>query len=75
VVWLGLGTALLTTLYAVALDQAWKDLRYLYVIPLWVPFSIFMNLVMIWAIILELRGANARWNKLDRTGVVSRKEM
>jgi cellulose synthase/poly-beta-1,6-N-acetylglucosamine synthase-like glycosyltransferase len=73
--WFGLITAVFTTILAVILDKAWKDLIYLYILPLWVPYSLFMNAVMIWAIILEIRGTQANWNKLERTGVVSRKEM
>lgn len=75
VLWLGLGSTTLTTLFAIVLDRAYRDLRYLYVLPLWVPYSIFMDLVMVRAIYLELRGGTARWNKLDRTGVVSRTAM
>jgi cellulose synthase/poly-beta-1,6-N-acetylglucosamine synthase-like glycosyltransferase len=69
---LGLATALVATLYSIALDRAWRDLRYLYVFPLVVPFSVLMSLVTVWACVLEVRGANRAWNKLDRTGVVSR---
>lgn len=69
----GLGLALFASVFAVALDHAWKDLRFLYVVPLWIPYSIMMDLVMVRAIILELRGEPAAWNKLDRTGVVSRR--
>ena len=54
VLWLGVGAALFSTLFAVALDWSWKDLRYLYVIPLWVPYALMMDLVMVWAIILEI---------------------
>jgi poly-beta-1,6-N-acetyl-D-glucosamine synthase len=71
--WFGLGFALFATLFAVSLDRAWTDLKYLYVVPLWIPYSIMMDLVMVWAIIQELRGTTAQWNKLERTGVVSRK--
>jgi poly-beta-1,6-N-acetyl-D-glucosamine synthase len=71
--WFGLGFALFATLFAVSLDRAWADLKYLYVVPLWIPYSIMMDLVMVWAIIQELRGTTALWNKLERTGVVSRK--
>lgn len=39
--------------------------------PLWVLYSFFMDVVSVWALILELRGGEARWNKLERTGVVS----
>ncbi len=71
--WLGLGMALFASVFSIALDRAWSDLKYLYVVPLWVPYSLLIDIVMMWAIILELRGAQARWNKLTRTGVVSRK--
>jgi poly-beta-1,6-N-acetyl-D-glucosamine synthase len=71
--WLGIGAALLSTLFAVALDWSWKDLRYFYVIPLWVPYALMMDLVMVWAIILEIFKKESQWNKLERTGVVSRR--
>jgi len=34
-----------------------------------------MNVVTLWAIYLEIRGTEAQWNKLERTGVVSRRKM
>lgn len=71
--WLGLGTAGVTMLFALSLDRAWRDLRFLYVLPLWVPCSIFMSLVACRALLLELQRREARWNKLERTGVVSRR--
>jgi poly-beta-1,6-N-acetyl-D-glucosamine synthase len=71
--WFGLGFALFATLFAIALDRAWVDLKYVFVVPLWIPYSIMMDVVMVWAIIQELRGTTAQWNKLERTGVVSRK--
>jgi poly-beta-1,6-N-acetyl-D-glucosamine synthase len=73
--WFGLGFALFSTLFAIALDRAWADLRFLYVVPFWIPYSIMMDLVMIYAIIQELRGTTAQWNKLERTGVISRKKV
>jgi poly-beta-1,6-N-acetyl-D-glucosamine synthase len=73
--WLGLGLALLATIFAIALDRAWKDLRYIYAVLFWVPYSLLMNAVAFWAICLEIRGAEAQWNKLERTGVVSRRKM
>ncbi len=73
VLWLGLGAALLSTLFAVALDWSWKDLRFIYVIPLWVPYALMMDVVMVWAIILEIFKKESQWNKLERTGVVSRR--
>ena len=70
--WLGLALAFFATIFAIALNRAWGDLKYLYVVPLWVPYSLLMDAVALWAIILEFSGAKAQWNKLDRTGVVSR---
>ncbi len=72
--WFGLGFALFSTLFAISLDRAWADLRFLYVVPFWIPYSIMMDLVMVWAIIQELRGTTALWNKVERTGVVTRKK-
>lgn len=74
VLWFGLSFTLLSTTFGLLLDRAWKDFKFLYVLPLWIPYSIFMNCVMVWAIVLETRRAPARWNKLERTGVVSRRE-
>ncbi len=75
ILWVGLIGALFTVFFSIALDQAWKDFKYVYVVPLWVPYSLMMDLVMVWAIILEMRGTQAQWNKIDRTGVVSRTSM
>ncbi len=72
--WFGLGFAILATIYGIGLDRAWKDLRLIYVLPLWIFYSIFMNFVMVWAILLELFKVKPKWNKLERTGVVSREE-
>ncbi|GAB4449678.1 MAG: glycosyltransferase family 2 protein [Anaerolineales bacterium] len=73
--WLGFGTLLLRTVFAVLLDGAWRDLSYFYVLPLSIPYSIFLNVVSIWALILELRRTEAKWNKFSRTGVVSRQDV
>jgi cellulose synthase/poly-beta-1,6-N-acetylglucosamine synthase-like glycosyltransferase len=69
--WFGLIGALFTVFFSLALDQDWKSLKYFYVLPLWVPYSMLMNAVMVWAILLELWGTEAKWNKFDRTGVIS----
>jgi cellulose synthase/poly-beta-1,6-N-acetylglucosamine synthase-like glycosyltransferase len=71
--WLGLGLALFASVFSIVLNRAWGDLKYLYVVPLWIPYSLLMDAVALWALCLELRGTEARWNKLERTGVVSRK--
>lgn len=70
--WLGLGLALFASVFSIALNRAWGDLKYLYVVPLWIPYSLLMDVVTLWAIILQVRGTQAQWNKLERTGVVSR---
>ena len=69
--WFGLIGALFTVFFSLALDRDWKSLKYFYVLPLWVPYSMLMNAVMVWAILLELWGTEAKWNKFDRTGVIS----
>ena len=69
--WVGLSGALFTVIFSIALDHAWKDLRFFYVIPLWVPYSLMMDAVDIWAIFLELRKAESKWNKFERTGIIS----
>lgn len=71
--WLGLGFALFATFFSIALNHAWRDLRFLYAVLFWVPYSLMMDLVTLRAIILEFSGKQAQWNKLDRTGVISRK--
>ena len=72
--WVGLGLAFFTTLFAIALDADWQDLKYIYVIPLWIPYSLFIDVVVLRAIFLELQGTRAEWNKLERTGVVTRRD-
>jgi biofilm PGA synthesis N-glycosyltransferase PgaC len=67
--WLGMGSTLFVTVFAIALDRAWGDLRYLWVIPLWIPYSLFIDAVMLWAIVLELMGTEAKWNKVERHGI------
>jgi biofilm PGA synthesis N-glycosyltransferase PgaC len=41
----------------------------MWVIPLWVPYSLFIDAVMLWAIVLELMGTEAKWNKVERHGI------
>ena len=71
---LGFGLTVVTTLLAISIDRAWRDLRYCYVLPLWIPYAFFMNFVALRALILEIRGTQPKWNKLTRSGVVSRKD-
>jgi biofilm PGA synthesis N-glycosyltransferase PgaC len=75
ILWLGLLGVFLAVIFSIMLDRAWKDLKYIYVIPLWLPYSLMMDVVMIWAIVLEILGAEAQWNKIDRTGVITRRDM
>ncbi|MFQ5706697.1 MAG: glycosyltransferase [bacterium] len=71
--WLGLGFTGFITVYSIILDKAYGDLKYAFVIPFWVPYSLLMDLVVIRAIHLELTGREALWNKAVRSGVVSKK--
>lgn len=67
----GLPVSLALLALAVLLDRAPRDLLHVWTLPLWPLYSVLMSLVMLRAIWLELRGAENRWNKLDRTGTIS----
>ncbi len=67
----GLLVTLLLTVFALAMNRAWKDLRHLWVLPLIPLYSVFTSLTMVAALVQELRGKDARWNNQTRTGVVS----
>ena len=67
--WLGMGFTVFVTVFAIALDRAWGDLRCLWVLPLWIPYSLFIDAVMLWAIVLEIMGTEAKWNKVERHGI------
>jgi cellulose synthase/poly-beta-1,6-N-acetylglucosamine synthase-like glycosyltransferase len=69
--WVGLVITLLLTVFALAMNRAWKDLRHVWALPLVPLYSVFTSLTMVAALVQELRGKEARWNKLTRTGVVS----
>ncbi|WP_262849722.1 glycosyltransferase [Mumia quercus] len=68
---LGLPLAVALLLVAVFLDRTPRDLRFAWTLPIWPVYSALMSLVMLWAVWLELKGADNRWNKLSRTGTVS----
>ena len=71
VLFFGLPLALLLLLLAVAVNGAWGDLRFAWTLPLWPLYSVMLSCAMLWAMWLELTKAENRWNKLERTGVVS----
>ena len=66
--WLGLGFAVLASIYGILLDRDWGHLKYLFIVPLWVPYSVFIDLVIVWSFVLEIRGARAEWHKITRRG-------
>ena len=65
----GLVVAFAVTVLSLVLDRAWRDLRLLPALPLWLPFSWMMSAATVCAIWLEMRGKASEWNKLERTGV------
>jgi cellulose synthase/poly-beta-1,6-N-acetylglucosamine synthase-like glycosyltransferase len=71
VLFFGLPLAVILLLLAVAVDGAWGDLRFAWTLPLWPGYSVLMSCAMLWGMWLELSKAENRWNKLERTGVVS----
>jgi poly-beta-1,6-N-acetyl-D-glucosamine synthase len=71
VAFVGLPISLALLVLALGLDRAFGDLRHAWTLPLWPIYSAALSLVMLRAVWLEVRGAENRWNKLERTGVVS----
>ncbi|WAH99327.1 glycosyltransferase [Arthrobacter sp. MMS18-M83] len=69
--WLGLFVSLVLIVISLGLNRSWRDLRYVWTLPLWPLYSVFVGLALASAVGKELRGSPARWNKLQRTGVVS----
>jgi cellulose synthase/poly-beta-1,6-N-acetylglucosamine synthase-like glycosyltransferase len=69
--WLGILLSAGLVVFAIALNGAWRDLRYLWTLPFWPVYSVVMGMTMVAALTHEIRGAPARWNKLQRTGVVT----
>lgn len=69
--WLGLFVSLALIVISLGLNRSWHDLRYVWTLPLWPLYSVFVGLALASAVGKELRGSPARWNKLQRTGVVS----
>lgn len=67
--WVGLLQTFVISVFALALDRAWRHARYLYAVIFWLPYSLMLSLVMARALYLELRGAEQRWHKLDRVGI------
>lgn len=67
----GLPGSVALLILAVALDRTPRDLEYGWTLLAWPLYSSVMTLVMIRAVWLELKGAENRWNKLERTGTVS----
>lgn len=69
--WLGLLVSVALAVISIALDRSWRDLRHLWTLPLWPLYSLFVSLTLVSALALELRGREAEWNKMGRSGVVS----
>lgn len=69
--WLSLPVAAALVVLACGLDRAWRDLRFAWTLLLWPAFSCWMSVVSVRGLWLELRGAESRWHKLERKGIVS----
>lgn len=66
---LGFSLSLFNIILALLLDKAWRDFRHLIVVPLLLPFSLFLSCVTVAAIWKEFTGQEQKWNKLERTGL------
>ena len=69
--WIGIGITLASVVLGIALNTAWRDLANLWTLPLWPFYATGMGLTMLAAVAFEIRGRPAKWNKLQRTGVIS----
>jgi poly-beta-1,6 N-acetyl-D-glucosamine synthase len=69
--WLGLIVTVALTLIAIAFNRAWSDLRHLWTVPLLPLYSVLTGLTLLAALIAEIRGVKAGWNKLQRSGIIS----
>ncbi len=69
--WLSLGTGLGLAVLAALLDRSPGDLRHAWTAPLWPLYSTLIGLTMVQALYLSARRAPSRWNKLERSGVIS----
>ncbi|CBT77425.1 MAG TPA: glycosyltransferase family 2 protein [Glutamicibacter sp.] len=69
--WIGIGVTLASVVLGIALNTAWRDLANLWTLPLWPFYATGMGLTMLAAVAFEIRGRPAKWNKLQRTGVIS----
>ena len=70
VAFLGLLISVGLVLLAVSINKAWRDLRHVWTLFCWPFYSVFVGLTMAAALYLEAAGRPARWNKLQRTGVI-----
>lgn len=66
VAWLGLAFFYAVAAYSIVLDRDGRDLRYLPHALVVLPLSYFYDAVVIHSWWKELRGAEARWDKLER---------
>lgn len=69
--WLSLLVGLVLAVASALLDRSARDLRHGWTLPLWPLYSMLMSMTMVRALWLSLRHSPARWNKLERTGVIS----
>lgn len=69
--WVSLPIGFALVVLACALDRSLRDLRFVWTLPFWPIFSIWMSWVAVQGIWLELRGVDRSWNKFERAGVVS----
>jgi hypothetical protein len=69
--WLGLALSLATVAFSICLNGAFRDLRYLWTVVAWPVYSTAMGAVAAAALWRELRGRDATWDKMERTGVVT----
>ena len=68
----GIFVVFFAVLWGLAIDQELrKNMRYLWVFPGWVFYSVFLTLVSVNALIIEMRRLPLTWDPWKKTGIIS----
>ncbi|WIM68653.1 glycosyltransferase family 2 protein [Corynebacterium breve] len=71
----GLVLSFVLLVIAMAMSNSLGDLRHVWTLPVWPVYSLLMSFTMISAMQKEITNAEQVWNKPERTGVISQKNI
>lgn len=70
----GLAISTFLLVIATAMSRSMNDLRHIWALPFWPVYSMAMSLSMLGALRQEALQTELKWNKPERTGVISRED-